>query len=121
MTTGTIDTPTRTINVLRLEVLKTGRRNDKPWTLYKVHAEELDGTPIKDDLRTFDSLEAGEVTVKAEAFVKDGQIENYTLKPISKRTRRTGGEGTAELEARVAKLEKQMKAIIGNRDLELEF
>lgn len=122
--TTTIETPTRTILVTRLEVEKTGEKNGKPWTLYKVYATELDGTPIQDELRTFDSLEAGEVTVKADAFVKDGQIQHYTLKAQGgrKRTRRAGGGSDTEaLEARIEKLEKQMRAIVGNRDLELEF
>lgn len=119
--TTTIEGPARTIKVERLEVIKTGTRNNKPWTLYRVHASELDGTPISESLRTFDALE-GVVTVTWEPYMKDGQVVNYTLKREGKRTTRpSGGQGSddSSLEKRVAKLEAQMRAIIKNSDLEI--
>lgn len=122
MATGEITTPERTILVQRVEVEKTGRKGDKPWTLYKVHATELDGTPITDELRTFYALDAGEVTVTADAYVKDNQIQHYTIKPKS--TRRHGGEGNgaaaelASLRKRVDKLERQISAIIRAEGIE---
>lgn len=119
-TTGTIDTPSRTIKVERLEgPLKSGNRHGKPWMLFAVHATELDGTPINDELRTFDGNLGvgtdGVVEVDAEAFVKDGTIQHYTLKSKSKRRHGGAGSDSGELESlrkRVEKLERQIGAII---------
>lgn len=123
---ATIATPRRTIKVERLEIIKSGNGKKGQWILFKVHATELDGTPINDELRTFDgNLGVGTdgiVTVDADAFTQDGEIKNYTLKAVKP----SGGvdpqdkDGRiGELESRVTKLERQLKAIIGNRDLEI--
>lgn len=83
----------RTLNVKRLTVEKTGggRNGNKPWTLYNVVADVADGGPALDlPLRTFDALDAGE----ARFTLEDYKGEAYTLKPVGKRTRPSGGNRT---------------------------
>jgi hypothetical protein len=119
------DTP-REIHVTRVEVEKTGinKKTSKGWTLYKVFAEELDGTPITEELKTFDAVN-GIVTVTAEAFIKDGAIQHYTLKLVRppKPTKPNGGapdQRIAELESRVTDLERKLNSLIRSIDTPLE-
>lgn len=120
-TSGTVKLPgTREIHVLRVEVERTGTRNDKPWTLYRVFAEEMDGTPITDVLKTFDAMN-GVVTVESEVFYKDGQIQSYTIKKVRpKKAVGNADERINELQSRVEKLERQMRALLTNIDAPLE-
>lgn len=112
----------RTIRIKNLQVLRHGGSGSKSWILYEVEAEELDGTPITEPLRSFEPLE-GEVEVAAEARLsKDGTtIESYTLKPIRSARRRDRASGAApsdhearivSLEADVADLTRKMNALI---------
>jgi hypothetical protein len=74
------DTSEREIVIERLEVFRTGFTKRRPWTLYTVHAKELDGAPITVTLRTFDSL-MGVVRVTIEPFENEGgAVTHYTLK-----------------------------------------
>jgi hypothetical protein len=109
----------RTIVVTRTEFEKNGVRDNKPWTLYKVFATEMDGTPITEELRTFEVFEVGEVTVSQEAFVKDGALQHYTLKDVNRRRRVRGSSvpadscaGCAALETRVEALERRLTAFL---------
>lgn len=74
----------QTIDVDRLEPLRTGRNNrtGRAWTLYRVHASQR-GIPVPEELRTFSRLQ-GSVEVTAEAFVKDGAITHYTVRPTER-------------------------------------
>jgi hypothetical protein len=124
MTTATIlpfDTP-RTLHIDRLQVARTDPGGK--WTLYEVFASE-NGKPITEPLRTFDPLE-GDVEVTADAYIKDGAIQHYTLKPTKRNRRSTvtkaktpGGDHDATyraLEARVEDLERKMAAFIKASD-----
>jgi hypothetical protein len=73
------DTSERDIVIQRLEVHRSGFKNGRPWALYEVHANELDGTPIAVTLRTFDDL-MGVVRVTLEPWTKDGAVSHYTAK-----------------------------------------
>lgn len=74
------DTSEREIMVLRMEVARTGRHtNGGAWNLYTVHANELDGTPIAETLRTFDDL-VGAVRVTFEPYMDKGAVSHYTVK-----------------------------------------
>jgi hypothetical protein len=95
----------RTIVVQGTEVLRTGSGQKGPWTLYKVHATEQTGVPIREELRTFDALPLGEIEVTAEARIVEDRIESYTLKP-TKRIRPGASGGNQE--ARIAQLESQV-------------
>jgi hypothetical protein len=119
---------TRKINVNRVEVEKTGTRGGRGWTLYRVYATELDGTPITDVLKTFDAVN-GVVEVTFDPYVKDGKVENYTIKIVRDKARRqdtpSGGERSdnqriTELESRVTDLERKLNALIRSIDTPLE-
>lgn len=108
-----LDSP-RVIIVTRLEPLRTGTsKQGKPWVLYTVMATYMDGTPITETLRTFDTL-VGTETVTCEAYVKNGSIEHYTLKrydpskPVKKAPTNANAPASGDVEARVAKLEQQV-------------
>jgi hypothetical protein len=118
---GTVKLPgTREIHVLRVEIERTGTRNNKPWTLYRVFAEEMDGTPITDVLKTFDAMN-GVVTVESEAYYKDNKIQSYTIKRVrEKKPVGTETERINELQSRVEKLERQMRALLTSIDTPLE-
>jgi hypothetical protein len=74
------DTSEREIVVERLEVFRSGRSaRGGAWHLFTVHANELDGTPITETLRSYDNL-VGAVRVTIEPYVKDGVIVNYEVK-----------------------------------------
>ena len=116
----TMTTDTRKINVTRTAVLRSGETAGKAWVLYEVFATEVDGTPIDAPLRSFDPL-GGQVEVSFEERTRPARETTYTLKPTSKR-RRPGTNGSSEnesLEARVARLERQMRALITGIDIEL--
>jgi hypothetical protein len=69
---------TRTIVIDRLERERSGATNGKSWTLYRVHAHDLDGDPIGDELRTFQRL-AGTVEVTFSPRNREGKL-TYTLR-----------------------------------------
>lgn len=100
----------RKIRVIRTEVEASGTRNSRTWTRYRVFAEELDGTPITEVLKTFDALPVGEVEVTQEAYIgKDGTIQSYTIKPTT--ARRANGQerkSASPLERRVEQLESEV-------------
>jgi hypothetical protein len=74
------DTSERAIMVQRLEVVRSGRyQNGGAWNLYAVHANELDGTPITEPLRSFDDL-VGVVRVTFDPTTQAGQFSHYTIK-----------------------------------------
>jgi hypothetical protein len=102
--------PARTIRIIRTEPEASGKRGDRSWTRYRVYAEELDGTPITEVLKTFDALPVGEVKVTQEAYVgKDGKVQSYTVKSTT--PRRANGEerkSATPLERRVAQLESEV-------------
>jgi siroheme synthase len=116
----------RAILVTHCEPEKSGARNGKPWTLYKILATELNGTPITDELRCFDPMPVGEVTVTQKAFVKDEKIQHYTLEDINRpRVRRAKNappspvlgeccDGCEALERRVTALERRLNAFLAN-------
>ncbi len=125
MTTATL---TR-INVERLDVLRTGMKNGKPWTLYQVHGALMDGEVAVERLtalKTFDALPVGEVAVE---LCPDSREEGWHLAKLprshrpSNATTFSGGSGSGEsyakLESRLARLERQMAAIIGNAEIDL--
>lgn len=71
----------RTIVVERLEPVKTGFRNNKPWTLYEVHATDaLTGERLT-GLRTFRPLPTGAIEVALEPYNGSG---TWTVKPTGK-------------------------------------
>lgn len=108
MTTHTLHTTQREINVERTEVDRQGQRGGRPWTLYRVYATELDGTPINDALRTFDQLSRGRVEVYFEPREKGGAIESYTLHRADKAEKRQRRNGASGLEQRVEQLESEV-------------
>lgn len=118
MTSTTLDigVEPQTIVVTRTEVERTGiGKNNKPYTLYRVYATDVNGTDIKDVLKSFDPLPVGPVTVTQKAYVKDNVIRHYTLEDVNrKRTAKPGTTDTrvAELEARVDMLERKLNAFI---------
>lgn len=76
----------RTITVDRLEVARTGfsPRTRKPYTLYRVHANDEHGDPIGGvPLHTFERL-SGTVEVSFEPREVNGAIESYTLRATGK-------------------------------------
>lgn len=96
--TVSFDQP-RTIRIEGLDVLRTGRSDSgKGWTLYRVWATE-NGVPIPEELRTFSKL-TGEVEVTAEAFIKDGAISHYTLRPTDRAREKFAAERAAETHER---------------------
>lgn len=111
----------RTINIVRTEVERTGiGKNQKPYTLYRVYASEQDGTPITETLKSFEPFAIGPVTVRQEAFVKDGDIKHYTIFDATrKRAVRTPPATTLEdrvasLEEEVAELKRRLNAFLSN-------
>lgn len=114
MTTIDVNVQPRTINVLRTEVDAIGSNAKGEWTRYLVYAEEVDGTPITDVLKTFDPLDLGHVVVTQKAYVKDGKILSYTLSDVNRKRRPkpTGEARVAALEERVEKLERMVKAFM---------
>jgi hypothetical protein len=100
------DTTPRTINVLRTEVLRSGTRDGRPWTLYAVHATEADGTSIVADLRTFNALPLGPVAV--ERFELRQQDGSWTLHTKAKAARPPKSNGGTDLDSRVVTLEAQV-------------
>lgn len=127
----------RTIIVEQLELLRNGYspRTRKPYKLYKVHAKDLNGDAIANELRTFE-LMSGTVTVSFDPRTDDdGNVESYTLREVRTATdirerRReardalTGrtparpitptseGDEHAALKARVDALEARLEAFI---------
>lgn len=113
---------TRQIHVRRVEVEKTGQRGGRGWTLYRVYADEMDGSPITEVLKTFEAMN-GIVEVRFKPYVKDGKVENYTIERVGKKSKPNGGSPDAriaELESRVATLERQMNGLISAIDTPLE-
>jgi hypothetical protein len=110
----------QTINVERLEVLKTGAKNGRAWTLTRVHAKDAHGRPFDHELRTFDALPIGLVPVEVEPYEIDGTVQHYTVKlPKGARPKPGKDADTAALAERVERLERQMKALLSNADIEL--
>jgi hypothetical protein len=120
----------RKVRITRMEVERTGVSNDRPWTLYTVECEAIDGEPLPSGpLKSFDAL-TGEEDVLIEPFVKDGAVQHHTLKPILRRHKRAvagvrplrddNDPRIADLEARVEKLENRLTALIRSIDTPLE-
>lgn len=109
--------PEQTIKVQRTEVVKTGTRGNKPWTLYRVVANDEHDRPINEELRSFDAL-SGTVRVTYEPYLEQGVHKHWTLKKV-KAPQSNGSGDVADLCERVDRLERQMKALIGNADIEL--
>lgn len=106
------------IDVERTSVEKTGRRGDRPWTLFTVHCTQQDGTAFDRPVRTFDQLPTGLVEVEIEAYSKDG-AHAWTVK-LPKQRKAGTSNADAELVARVERLERQMKALLGDADIEIK-
>lgn len=95
-------TPLTVICVERTEVLRTGERNGRPWTLYSVTCKR-NGQPISAPCKTFDSLPVGLVKVTLEAD-RDGVS---TLIKLPKRAAPGRTPPTDDImAARVEKLER---------------
>ena len=107
------------IEVTRTSVVKTGTRNNKPWTLYRLEDFRWTGT-MPGFLRqnvpftTFDAL-SGVVQVTVEPYEKNGTLENYSVKRVGPKARaataRNGGAPTGDLEARAAQLESEVASM----------
>lgn len=121
------DEPVYTVTVERTEVLKTGAKNNRPWTLYQVHGHF--GTPEEKGARlvahkTFDAMPVGTTKV---SMVPDREQHWMMLKLVERPQRaQPNGGGKSQLEsdvrtltARVLKLERQMAAIIANAEIPL--
>lgn len=115
--------PARIIRVTHIEPERSGHRSGKPWTLHKLFATEEDGTPITLNLRTFEALDLGPHKVTMEAYVRNGGVEHYTVKPVTTIKRAKGGvrpratvegacPGCAALEARVEAVERRLTAFL---------
>lgn len=120
MSVALLEAGTATLIVDRLAVLRTM----PSYTLYEVFAHNVDGSPIGSRLRTFDDLPTDTpIQVTLENYVpKGGGDPSLTVKYAqATRSRRPKGTSAsnADLEARVDKLERQVRAIIGNADLEI--
>jgi hypothetical protein len=120
VTTALLEAGPATIIVDRLEVLRT----TDTYTLYEVYALSMDRAPIGTRLRTFDDLPTGTpITVTLENYApKNGGDPSLTVKYAGarKKRRKAGAQtDTANLEERIARLERQMRAIIGNADIDL--
>lgn len=117
-----IETPTDSavITVERTEVLKSGARDGRPWTLYQVHGTYSNGAALE-KVKSFDALPTGSVKV----LVGPDKDEGWMLCRLHERPRRaskpSGGDSQviAELQSRVAKLERQMAAILTNAEIDL--
>lgn len=117
----TIEAGTQTIHVVRTEIEKSGinRRTGNPWTLYRVYATDGEhGGSFTEELRSFDALPTGEVEVIFISYEKGG----WTLKlPQRSKAKAKPGEDAelTTLRERVARLERQMRALLGNADIEI--
>jgi len=69
----------RTIEVLGLTELKRGEKNGRPWILSKVHANDENGQPITQDLKTFEDLAQG----RLELFFKREEYQGETSFMVS--------------------------------------
>lgn len=111
-----------TIVVERTEVIRTGKRGQRTWVLYKVFGRYADGRPFDIEHRTFDALPTGTVEVELEEYRNGSDtLVAYTCKlpergqSTAHPAKRNGGDG--DLEARVAKLERQMKALLSDSSI----
>ncbi len=115
-----------TINVTRTEVLRSGvsKRTNRPYTLYQVHGHYPDGKALP-DIRTFDSIPSGQVDVWLKDDTQHGQPQRWlaSLPKAAPVATANGGPGPdariAELESRIQRLEKQMRAIFDNAEVQL--
>ena len=86
----------RTIVVERLEVSKSGFRNNRPWTLYEVHATDARTGERLTGLRTFRPLPAGPVEVALEPYNGSG---TWTVTPTGKLPNASTARTTAHVDA----------------------
>lgn len=112
-----------TVNVHRTEVLRSGQRDGQPWTLYQVFGTDEKGQPLE-RCKSFDALPVGDVQATLTPDTRDPSW--LLLKAPSARKPRTerphGGDAAAtiaRLESRVERLERQMRAIIDNAEVQL--
>lgn len=121
--TQAFDTSEREIIVRRLSRLRAGSTNGRGWSLYDVHADELDGSEIPVILRTFERLE-GTTRVSFEPFMDKGSVSHYTLKSVrgaaeirasrSEARAAVMGEPAAPAEpSRIGTLEARIEALEG--------
>jgi hypothetical protein len=97
------------ILVERTEVLKTGhnRANQRPWTLYRVTATDVDRGAIGVELRTFQDLPTGQMRATLEPCVTEGasDLSHYLVRKVrtaddvraSRRKARAAIVGTPDL------------------------
>lgn len=109
------------INVTRSEVMRSGTSNGRQWTLYLIEGTMPDGSALV-RCKSFDGLALGPNAVDIEL---DRDPDWRIIKRVRegrKRTERPSGgdpDRIRELESRVAKLERQMRAIINNAEVPL--
>jgi hypothetical protein len=124
MSTALLEAGVVTMIVDRLSVLKS----TDTYVLYEVEAHNVDGVPFGTRLRTFDDLPTDTpITVTLENYTpKKGGDPSLTVKyPQGSRKRKAQTKPAADdtriaqLESRVEKLERTLRAIIGNPDMEI--
>jgi hypothetical protein len=104
---------TRHIIVKETREIHSGRNKlGEAFTLNQVIATKVDGTPIEENLRTFDDLPLNEVVVvEVTPFVLEGSgITSYTLK---KKAPSKTDKAMDDLKARVQRIEKHL-GLAGN-------
>lgn len=87
--------------------ISSGNSNNGPWTLYGYGALDASGDAIEDgEVKSFQDLPMGEVTVEVEKQVHDKYGTSFMIKDPS----RKGGlkESVDDLRARVEHLEQMM-------------
>ncbi len=100
------------VNVTRTEVVRS-------YILYQVHGLQPDGTPCP-TIQTFESLSPGEQELDLELDPKNPAVLIARLPGRSRAARVPASNGGgSDIEARLARLEKQMRAMIGNAEVPL--
>lgn len=69
----------RTITVTSTDILRSGFNGRKKWTLFAIKANDEDGDPITDDLRSFQKIEPG----LRRCVFEDYKGEAWTLREIA--------------------------------------
>lgn len=103
------DKQTTRLIVKELVHIKTGKTNKQvEYTIWQVRATKPDGTPIPQNLRTFEELPRNEVIeVTVDTFDSEQYGRSYTLKQVGRKSTR---DEISELRKRIEVLEK---AVLG--------